>query len=82
MIGKTVSRIILKEEDVVLVSLPIDLLKNKDICIKIYEQIRKQLLPRKNKILMLPEDIKISVIGKDEIKEYISNIDLWELWED
>jgi hypothetical protein len=79
---KTISRIILKEEDIVLISLPIDLIKNRDICRKLYEQIKKQLLPKKNKILMLPEDIKISVIGKDEIKEYISNMDLWELWED
>lgn len=81
MEDKKVQRLILKEDDVLVVKVPVELFSHRNAMRSIYTQIRKSLLPRKNKILILPNDIDISVIGDKEIKEYITNIDLWELWE-
>jgi len=77
---KKLQRLILKEDDVLLVKIPVAYFRNKQAIVRMYEQIKRTLLPRKNKILMLPEDINISVIGEKEIKEHITNIDLWSLW--
>lgn len=79
---KKVSRIILKEDDVLLVKVPDSYFGNKQAIKSLYVQIKRQLLPRKNKVLMLPHEVDISVIGKDEVKEYITNVDLWELFDE
>ena len=78
---KKVERLILKEGDVLVVKVPVNLFSHKNAMRSFYTQIRKSLMPRKNKILVIPDNIDISVIGEEEIKEYITNIDLWELWE-
>lgn len=77
---KEIQRIILKEEDVLLVKIPRTYWQS-HIINSIYKEIKKKLLPRKNKILMLPSDMNISVIGQEEIKEMVSTIDLWELFD-
>jgi hypothetical protein len=77
-----VNRLILKPDDIVLISVPDKYFSKKDIIRSLYEQIKKQLLPRPNKILVLPESVNISVIGKDKVEEYVSHIDLWNLFED
>lgn len=75
-----VKRIVLKENDVLLLKLPRHYFRSREGIKQFYENIRKRLLPKKNKILMLPEDVDISVIGENEVQEYISNIDIWSLW--
>lgn len=82
MIDKKVQRLILRDNDVLLVKVPEAWFGNKNAIRSLYTQIKKQLLPRKNKILMLPHNVDISVIGENEIKEYITNVDLWELFDD
>lgn len=77
-----VNRLILKPDDIVLVSVPDKFFQRKEIIRSLYEQIKKQLLPRPNKILVLPESINISVIGENKVEEYISHVDLWNLFED
>jgi len=77
-----VSRLILKPDDILLISVPDKYFSRKDIIRSLYEQIKKQLLPRPNKILILPESINISVIGEKKVEEYISHVDLWNLFED
>ena len=77
-----VKRLILKKDDILLVSVPEQMFHHKRSILSIYEQIKKQLLPRKNKILMLPNSIEISVIGKEQIEEYVSQVDIWKLFED
>jgi len=79
---KKITRLILKDDDILIVKVPSNWFHHREVCIKLYERIKKQLLPRKNKILMLPSEIEISVLGSKEINEYVSNIDLWELWEE
>jgi len=74
-----IQRIILKNDDVLVIKLPSNYLR-KSIATAIYEQVRKKLLPRTNKVLILPSDVDISVIAKEEVKEIVSKIDLWELW--
>lgn len=81
-IDPKVNRIILKEDDVLLIRIPNNYFRQRDTIKSIYTQIKKQLHPRKNKILMLPNEIEISVIGNKEIQEYITNIDLWNLWDE
>lgn len=82
MIDKKVNRIILKEDDVLLVKVPDAWFGNRKAIRSLYVQIKRQLHPRKNKILMLPHDVEVSVIGEKEIKEYITNVDLWELFDE
>jgi hypothetical protein len=81
-IDPKVNRIILKEDDVLLVRVPLPYFSQRDTIRTLYLRIKKQLHPRKNKILMLPTEIEISVIGNKEIQEYITNIDLWNLWDE
>ncbi len=76
-----VKRLILKEDDVLLIKVPNGYFGNQKAVRSLYTQIKKQLLPRKNKILMLPQEIDISVIGNKEVKEYITSIDIWELFD-
>lgn len=80
-IDKKVQRLILKEDDVLVVKVPSHFLR-RNITRTLYEKIKKTLLPKKNKILLLPSEIELEVIGEKEVKEYISQIDLWELWND
>lgn len=79
---KQVQRLILKTDDVLVIKIPQVWFRNRNITRSFYEQIKKKLLPRKNKILVLPEEIELSVIGEKEVKEYISNVDLWSLWDE
>jgi len=77
-----IQRIILKDDDILLIRVPFNLFQNKNALLGLYTNIKKKLLPRENKIMILPNDIDISVIGSKEVKEYISNIDLWSLWDE
>ena len=77
-----VKRLILKDDDVLLVTVPDQMFGHKQAITSIYQQIRKQLLPRKNKVLMLPQSIEVAVIGKEQIEEYISQVDIWKLFEE
>ncbi len=77
-----VNRLILKPDDILLISVPDKYFQRKEVIKSLYEQIKKQLLPRPNKILVLPESINISVIGEKKVEEYISHVDLWNLFED
>jgi len=79
---KKIQRLILKEEDVLVVKVPLEWFTNRVSLHSFYREIKKKLLPRKNKILMIPEEMGLSVIGKREIKEHISNVDLWSLWDE
>jgi len=82
MENNTVNRLILKDSDVLLIRVPLRLFQNKETLMGIYANIKKKLLPKKNKIMILPTEVEISVIGSEEVKEYISNIDLWSLWDE
>ena len=77
-----IKRIILKDDDVLVVTVPEHFFMRKKAREAIYKQIKKQLFPRKNKVLMLPEAIQLSVIGKEKIQEYVSEIDLWSLFDE
>jgi hypothetical protein len=77
-----VTRVVLKEDDILLIRVPHAYFGHKIAMKSLYSQIKKQLLPRKNKVLILPDHIEISVIGTEEVKEYISKIDLWQLWDE
>jgi hypothetical protein len=79
---KHIQRLILKDDDILVLHLPYVVFQRKDAMRSLYTQIKKQLLPRKNKILVLPEDFQLSVIGKEQIKEYVSSVDFWDLWDD
>lgn len=79
---KKIQRLILKDDDILVVKLSNSILADRSITMRFYEGLRKKLLPRKNKILMLPKEVELAVIGKEEIKEYISNIDLWNLFDE
>ena len=82
MENNAVKRIILKEDDILLVKVPLSLFQNKQGLLGLYSNIKKKLLPRQNKIMILPSEIDITVIGSQEVKEYISNVDLWSLWDE
>lgn len=79
-----IKRIILKKEDILLVKVPHEYFSNRSSAGSLYRHIKKQLINsnKKNKILMIPDDIKIEAIGSEKVKEYISNIDLWNLFEE
>lgn len=81
---KTVSRLILKENDVLVLYMPLDYFANREILVSLYKQIKQRMVDagKTNKILVVPADVKLGVIGKDEIKEHVSNIDLWHLFDD
>lgn len=81
MDNKKVSRIVLKEDDILLIQIPMEIFHRRNIVRSLYEQIKKTLIPRRNKVLLLPDVIDISVIGKKEIKEHVTDIDLWDLWD-
>lgn len=82
MDNNAVTRIILKEDDILLIRVPLTLFQNKNALLGLYANIKKKLLPRKNKIMILPQEVDITVIGSKEVKEYISNVDLWQLWDE
>jgi len=82
MEDKKIRRLILKDEDILVVYVPTNFFTHKKAIRSLYTQIKKQLLPRKNKILMLPNDITMEVVGQEQIKEYISQIDLWSLFDE
>lgn len=78
-----IQRLILKENDILLVKVPQSWFSNRGVIIKtFYKNMKKKLSPRKNKILILPEDVNISVIGENEIKEHISDVDIWNLFDE
>lgn len=81
---KNITRLVLKKDDVLLIQLPKYWfeLNNRRHIDELYKQIRKKLLPKRNKILVIPEEIKLKVIGKDEVNEYISNVDIWNLFDE
>lgn len=81
---KTVSRLILKENDVLVLYLPTDYFKHREIITSIYRQIKDRLVDagKKNKILMVPSDVQLGVIADKEVKEHVSNIDLWHLFDE
>lgn len=81
---KEISRLILKEKDVLVLYLPVDYFKHREIITSIYKQIKDRLIEagKRNKILMVPADVKLGVIGEEEIKEHVSNIDLWHLFDE
>lgn len=84
MTERIVSRLILKENDVLVLYLPTDYFRHREIITSIYRQIKERLIEagKKNKILMVPSDVQLGVIGEKEVKEHISNMDLWYLWDD
>lgn len=79
MEGITTQRLILKENDVLVVKVPSSFLTRRDTIVRFYERIKKTL-PKKNKILLLPLEVELTVIGEKEVEEYISKVDLWNLW--
>lgn len=79
MEDKKIERIILKDEDILLIKIPDNAFKRSFIE-SLYKSFKEKLLPRKNKILIMPESFEISVIGKEKIEEYISHVDLWSLF--
>jgi len=84
MTERIVSRLILKENDVLVLYLPTDYFRHREIITSIYRQIKERLIEagKKNKILIVPSDVQLGVIGEKEVKEHISNMDLWYLWDD
>lgn len=81
-VDKKITRLILKNDDVLVVKVPIAHPFSKEALRSIYIQIKKQLHPKKNKILMIPNDIELSVIGNKEIKEHVTELDIWQLWDE
>jgi hypothetical protein len=82
---KAVSRLILKEDDILILYIPTSYFITQRRAIPaLYKQIKDKLVEsgKKNKIIIIPKDMEIGVIGKDQIKEHISNVDLWHLFED
>lgn len=79
---KKISRLVLKENDILVLKIPIDYFNHRNALSSIYRQIREKLLDsgKKNKILMIPDNVKMCVIGEEEVTEHVSNFDLWYLW--
>lgn len=77
-----IARLILKNDDVLVVKVPIAHPFSQKALRSLYIQIKKQLHPRNNKILMIPNDLELSVIGNKEIKEHVTELDLWQLWDE
>jgi hypothetical protein len=73
-------RLVLKEDDILLVKIPVEYFNENDIK-ALQKMFIRKLKPRNNKILIIPNNMDISVIGKKEIKEIIRYSDEWELWE-
>jgi hypothetical protein len=84
MESKKVSRLILKDEDILVVHCPLEYFRRGEgrAVLSVHKRLKEMLLPRKNKILILPEVIELSVIGKEQIEEYISHVDLWSLFDE
>jgi hypothetical protein len=84
MAEREVARLILKEKDILVLYLPLAYFRERQAIISIYQQIKERLLDagKKNKVLMVPEDVKLGVIGEEEVKEHVSNIDLWHLFDE
>ena len=84
MESKKVTRLILKDDDVLVVHVPVDYFTRQQgkAVLSVHKRLKEMLLPRKNKILILPEVIDLSVIGKEQVEEYISHVDLWGLFEE
>lgn len=75
-----VKRLVLKEDDILVVKIPLEYFNENDIK-SIQRTFIRKLKPRNNKILLIPKNMDISVIGKEEIKEVIRYSDEWELWD-
>jgi hypothetical protein len=84
MEDQTFKRLILKEDDIMVVTVPTDYFNHRDALASIYRQIREKLLAsgKKNKILIMPKEVDIAVIGEKEINEHVSNVDLWHLFDE
>lgn len=84
MESKKVTRLILKDDDVLVVHVPLEYFRRGEgrAVLSVHKRLKEMLLPRKNKILILPEVIELSVIGKEQIEEYISHVDLWSLFDE
>jgi hypothetical protein len=81
---KSVHRLILKPNDILIINVPRTYFDNGNALLSIYRQIREKLRDsgKKNKVLIVPNEVNFKVIGEEEIKEHISNVDLWHLFED
>lgn len=79
---KEIQRLVLKEGDVLVVKIPESFYYRKQFLEHIYKNIRRQLYPKKNRVLVVPDVMEFSVIGKEEVKEYVKDIDLWQLFEE
>ena len=77
-----IHRLILKDDDILVIKVPDSYFRHQAAIKALYTQIKKQILPKKNKILMLMNSVDISVIGKKEIEEYVSHVDLWSLFDE
>lgn len=75
---KKISRLILKKGDVLVVTF------DNRLPVRATRQLREQLrgMFPKNGILFLPSTVNLSVIGKEQITEYVSHVDLWSLFDD
>jgi len=84
MESKKVTRLILKDDDVLVVHVPLEYFRRGEgrAVLSVHKRLKEMLLPRKNKILILPEVIELSVIGKEQIEEYVSHVDLWSLFDE
>jgi hypothetical protein len=82
MDNNAVQRIILKEDDILLIRVPYSLFQDRQAVLGLYANIKKKIQPRRNKIMILPHEVEIGVIGSKEVKEYITNVDLWQLWDE
>lgn len=81
---RKIGRLILKESDVLVLHLPVAYFQRRDTIISLYKQIKERLLDanKKNKILILPSDVGMTVIGENQIEEHISTVDLWHLFDE
>lgn len=73
-------RLVLKEDDILVIKIPFNSYNIANVE-AIQKNMRKKLYPRKNAIVILPDSIKLEVIGKEEIKEVIRYSDEWQLWD-
>lgn len=73
-------RLVLKDSDILVVKIPSIHFDRRNVQ-ALMRNLRKKLYPRKNPIIILPDDMKLEVIAKEELKEVISYSDEWELWD-
>jgi len=80
MSDKKIARLILKDDDILVIRVKFNF--SRKTIRSLYTQIKKQLHPKKNKILILPDEVELSVISDKEIKEHVTELDLWQLWDE